>query len=302
MNLFLDQQPFYKGNLHCHSTRSDGCRTPEQVVEVYRALHYDFLAITDHRILSPETHMDGDMLLLSGLEMDYMLPGEALHLVGVGMSAEYAESKRYRQGPQAAIDDMRAHGGRAIVAHPAWSLNTLATLSALQGITAAEIYNAVSTYPWNGDRADSSSVLDICATHGSPFCFVASDDSHYYNGEEGRCFTMVQAETLTQEGLFAALDAGRFYASQGPQFQQISLEEDVLTVQCSPVDTIIFYSNLIWSEGRCIQQPGQTSASYRLGCGKGESFVRCQLIDGQGNSAWSNPILLDAPDARGVRS
>lgn len=48
---------------------------------------YDFLALTDHRALSSPTHLDGDMLLLSGMEMDYTLPGEVLHLVGIGMDA-----------------------------------------------------------------------------------------------------------------------------------------------------------------------------------------------------------------------
>jgi hypothetical protein len=30
---------------------------------------------------------------------------------------------------------------------------------------------------------------------------VASDDSHWYNGEAGRSFTMVQAEELSVDGI-----------------------------------------------------------------------------------------------------
>ncbi len=292
MNLFQEGKPFYKGNLHCHTTLSDGELPPEDVISLYRVLGYDFLAITDHRRLSPPTHMEGNMLVLSGMEMDYMLPSEALHIIGIGMDAAYADSRVYRQGPQAAIQDMRAHGGRAILAHPAWSLNTLGTLSALRDVTAAEIYNSVSTIPWNGDRADSSSLLDVAAAHGCPFRFVASDDSHGYNGEAGRSFTMVQADELTQEGLLRALDEGRFYASQGPRFEQLTLENGYLTLRCSPADTVIFYSNLVWAEGRCIVKQGQTEAVYDLRANSGETFVRCQLIDSKGKSAWSNPILL----------
>ena len=36
-------------------------------------------------ILSEPTHLEGCMLLLSGMEMDFTLPGEVLHLIGVGM-------------------------------------------------------------------------------------------------------------------------------------------------------------------------------------------------------------------------
>ncbi len=291
MHLFDDNKPFFKGNLHCHSTQSDGVLPPEEVKAFYRDLGYDFLAITDHRRLSEPTHMEGCMLMLSGMEMDFMLPAESLHIIGIGMSEKI---NRYdlTRGPQYCIDMFRHCGGRAIVAHPAWSLNTTDTLCAIQNATAAEIYNSVSTLPWNGDRADSSVLLDIAASHGAMYNFVASDDSHHYNGEAGRSFTMVQADELTQEGLFEALDAGRFYCSQGPVFEQIEVKDNLLEVYCSPVDSIVFYSNLVWAEGRCQSGHGQTFASYDLSKKRGEAFVRIQLVDAQGLSAWSNPIRL----------
>ncbi|MEK6530721.1 MAG: PHP domain-containing protein, partial [candidate division NC10 bacterium] len=37
-----------KGNLHTHTHLSDGLLSPEAVIARYRALGYDFLAITDH--------------------------------------------------------------------------------------------------------------------------------------------------------------------------------------------------------------------------------------------------------------
>lgn len=292
MTLFEVDVPFWKGNLHCHTTESDGLHSTEDVIRIYQQMDYRFLAITDHRKLSSATHMQDGMLLLSGIEMDYALPSEALHIVGVGMQPEYAASTRYRMGPQDAIADMRAYGGRAIVAHPAWSLNTLATLTALRDVTAAEIYNSFSAMPWNGDRADSGNILDIAAAHGAYYAFVASDDSHLYAGEQGMSFTMIQAEELSQEALFAALDAGRFFASQGPLFRQITIEDDRVRVECSPVEHVVFYSNLVWAQGRCITESEQTEASYDLRANLGERFVRCQIVDEMGRSAWSNPIVL----------
>lgn len=40
-----------KGALHTHSTCSDGELTPEEVVEVYSRLGFDFVALTDHDFL-----------------------------------------------------------------------------------------------------------------------------------------------------------------------------------------------------------------------------------------------------------
>ena len=40
--------PVFKGNLHAHTTFSDGRRPIDEVIARYRDLGYDFLAITDH--------------------------------------------------------------------------------------------------------------------------------------------------------------------------------------------------------------------------------------------------------------
>src|SRR5256885_17118884 len=37
-----------RGNLHAHTTYSDGVKTPQELLVEYEALGYDFLAITDH--------------------------------------------------------------------------------------------------------------------------------------------------------------------------------------------------------------------------------------------------------------
>src|SRR2546426_9624903 len=40
-----------RGNLHAHTTYSDGMKTPQELIAEYEALGYDFLAITDHEDL-----------------------------------------------------------------------------------------------------------------------------------------------------------------------------------------------------------------------------------------------------------
>ncbi|NLI20414.1 MAG: hypothetical protein GX418_02520 [Clostridiales bacterium] len=288
MDFFKEGKPFYKGNLHCHTTRSDGEKTPEEAIGIYRGFGYDFLAITDHRrVTVPESRMDGKLLLLPGIELDYTLAAEVVHIVGFGMTGDVTARVKYELGPQAGVNAIRACGGRAIVAHPHWSLNTVPTLLGLHGATAAEIYNSMSFL-----RPDSSNVLDVTAAHGKLYPLVASDDTHLYQGEEGMSFTMVQAEALSADAIMSAMDRGLFYASQGPRIEQLSIEDGRMVVRCSPANRVYFHTNLVWTPDRPVIGRGLTQASYRLHREAGERFVRCQVIDDAGKSAWSSPIAL----------
>ncbi len=59
---------WYKGNLHTHSTNSDGRLSPEEVIGLYREEGYDFLALTDHWFMGEE-RQEENFLLLSGQNM-----------------------------------------------------------------------------------------------------------------------------------------------------------------------------------------------------------------------------------------
>ena len=47
---FTGENKLLKGALHCHTTRSDGKVTPDDVIRLHKANGYDFMAITDHNI------------------------------------------------------------------------------------------------------------------------------------------------------------------------------------------------------------------------------------------------------------
>ena len=101
---------WYKGNLHTHTTLSDGAHTPDEVIEIYRAKGYDFLALTDHRQLSMPETVRG-MLLTGGVEFDYMLDDECIHIVGIGLrSAPELTPPMRGECAQQAIDEINARG------------------------------------------------------------------------------------------------------------------------------------------------------------------------------------------------
>lgn len=51
---------FYKGNMHCHSTLSDGKQTPEELKALFTANGYSFLAITDHECMYRHPELDDE--------------------------------------------------------------------------------------------------------------------------------------------------------------------------------------------------------------------------------------------------
>ena len=51
---------FYKANLHCHTTLSDGRLTPEEVKEFYKNRGYSIVAYTDHDILIPHDDLNDE--------------------------------------------------------------------------------------------------------------------------------------------------------------------------------------------------------------------------------------------------
>jgi len=64
-----------KGQLHTHTTLSDGTLTPQEVADVYASLGYDFLAFTDHDHLLKSADLrllrevKSDMILFFGIEL-----------------------------------------------------------------------------------------------------------------------------------------------------------------------------------------------------------------------------------------
>ena len=290
MKLFSDSLPFFKANFHCHTTQSDGRLDPAAAVSFYRDTGYDILSITDHRKVTEISC--GQPLLIPGIELDYVLPGQWVHILGLGMSKEISTRWNAAGTPQDGIDLINSLGGIAVLAHPAWSLNTPAFIGSLSGLSGVEIWNSVSTLPLNGERADSSSLLDVTWVSGGELLPVfANDDSHPYRDEAGVAATMVQAEELTMASVMDSLREGRFYATTGPRIRQIEiLDGREIVVRCSPAESIIFYSDSPWANERVLMEHGITEGRYRIQ--PNDHFVRIEIRDSSGKKAWSSPVRI----------
>ena len=287
MYIDANGKKWFKGNLHTHTTRSDGRMTPEGVCQLYLENGYDFLAITDHWKFAPSGEYQG-MLLISGCEYDVgTLHGiDVYHILSLGAKQEPELARGV--SPQTVIDQIHAAGGIACLAHPAWSLNSTAQIGALENLDCSEIFNSVSDFPHNA-RPYSGLLFDIMAAQGQVLNTIATDDVHFYEPcDKCRSFIYVQADECTEEAIIEAIKAGRCYSSQGPQMS-LTMEDGKLLVSCSPVDEIVYYSNTLHNPDRVKRGENLTSGEYIPT--NIDTYVRIELRKGD-LYAWSQYIRL----------
>lgn len=292
-----------KLGLHTHTTLSDGQKTPEQAAKIYYENGYDAIAITDHWKYGEECELEG-LKIISGAEYDiggHNAANGVFHIVGVGMTSDpqipsdWANMVKTSEAKAAeTVKRIKLHNGFAIAAHPAWSLNTPEMLMRLGDFDGIEIYNSVSEFGMS-DRAYSGSEVDGLAMRGKTVPLLATDDTHYYTGDQCRGFVMLEATDMDTQGIVRALRAGRFYSSQGPEVHLIREGIDKVRVISSPVSKVAFLSNAVWASGRIIRGENIVEAGYCIK--EHENFIRAEVTDANGRRAWSNIIILD--DDRG---
>ena len=291
-----------KVGLHTHTTLSDGHKTPEEVAAIYKAAGYDAIALTDHWVYGAGGEIDG-LTILSGCE--YNVGGvdewtgvhETYHIVGVGMTCDPAIPEDYIRNHDGRIRDrvrdivrlIREAGGLAVLAHPAWSLNTSEQILGCGDFDATEIYNSVSDWGMS-DRPYSGIIVDQIASYGMFLPLLATDDTHYYDGDECRGWVAVEADAAEELGLVEALRQGLFYATQGPEVHLKRISPTAVKLTCSPAVKIAFLSNSVWSAGRMVRGEDLTEATYEFK--RHEIFVRAEVTDACGRVGYSNILKV----------
>ena len=280
-----------KVGLHTHTTRSDGRATPEESAARYKAEGYDAIAMTDHWNYHGQDLISG-LKIISGCEYNVGSNNtidDVMHIVGIGMTADPGID-RVTASRQDVIDAIHEKGGLAILAHPAWSLNTPQDALALSGFDDVEIYNTVSE-KGQSSRPYSGYFVDLLANMGVAYPLIAADDTHMYGGvDDCKAWVMVHCDDDSLESVLAGIRRGDFYATQGPEVH-VRREGDRLIADCSPCVTIDFLSNSSWVPDKMTRGSGLTHAEYQI---KGwEKWVRVEVSDEQGRFAWSSVIMLE---------
>ena len=201
---------FYKANLHCHTTCSDGKLTPEEIKALYLKNGYSIVAYSDHNVLIDHSELtDDEFLALTAVEIDINkksdLPASFNPCYHINFFAPKAcadtipcfnpkyirynkaliDSQKYFGTPDYERDYDKAneliaeftkHGFLTSINHPTWSLQGIEDLAKLDNIFAVEIYNNGAYV--EGHEEINHHVFDRLLKMGKRVFCIATDDNH----------------------------------------------------------------------------------------------------------------------------
>lgn len=132
----------YLGNIHIHSTYSDGSASIPEIARAANAADLDFMIVTDHNTLAGLDHegYHDHVLVLCGAEFNR----EKNHYLALGIHTAVENND---QNPQQVIDAVAAQNGLGFIAHPFETGSPL-------------VYNGV-TYPWDAWDAQGFTGIEV---------------------------------------------------------------------------------------------------------------------------------------------
>lgn len=242
---------YYKANLHCHSTISDGAKTPKQLKEDYKAHGYSILAITDHEVFIPHNDLSDDhFLMLGGYEIGIVgSKNKTCHLCFVSLSPDNTQEvcfcKPYvwgnakeniknvninkkesllfraytKRGINKLIETGKKHGFFVTYNHPTWSLESYPEYMRYKNADAMEITNYGCVVCGFDD--DNGHAYDDMLRGGEKLFCISTDDNHnLFPDSSPDCdsyggYIMIASPSLKYEDVAAALKKGAFYSSTG---------------------------------------------------------------------------------------
>jgi len=305
--IFIDKdKPFYKGNLHTHSTNTDGKMTFEQLIDLYASHGYDFLGLTDHDRYADDAPTTDKIVLIPGIEVSFYYRGEYtkeigeyVHLCCFGRRpGEKDETYDYTNGDdlQLGINEVLKKYELVQLNHPNYVKLFDSEWVKTSGFHMMEIYNH-KDYREEGGLYSSDHIARMMFTFHRRFAVTAGDDFHgpYLKTVADNCFggyNMVQSDGKDRDSIVKALREGKFYATNGPKILDYRFEGDTLKIKTSEVQRIIFGTN--FRHAKHVLDPNCndiTEAEYKL-TGK-EYYVFVRAVDKYGNTAWAQPVFIE---------
>lgn len=322
---------FYKANLHCHTTVSDGKLPPEEVKRIYCERGYSIIAFTDHHVMIPHHDLtDKGFLALTGFEFTIHAPDELYRTIGkvchfnlIALDREHTAQEFYYPNSYEAknadqlcydtsfppckleystenITDImtraRERGYFVVYNHPTWSNEHYPEYTNYHGMHALEIcnYSAVT----GGYEDNNSHQYDDMLRLGERIGCVGADDNHCGGDinspkfDAFGAFTMIKADQLDYESVASALRAGNYYASQGPLIHELWMEDGQVHLCCSDARKI--YMTTARRKARSIIAPrGEHVNEAIFEVAPEDRYVRFTVQDDEGLLAQSVAYFTD---------
>ncbi len=275
----------FKGNLHTHAENTvSGCGDwpTEKAVEIYRERGYDFIAITNHSLFSDFRHLSDDsFLVMAGQEVHLREPHQGVDYDFLALGVR--QTIELQPTPQEILNEINKQKALPVIAHPHRSYTSVSELLQLDGFSLIEMYNrsCENNEEWDG----------LLTRLDHPIWAIAVDDTHHYPDDVGDGWVVVYAEDLSEVSILNGLRKGAFYSSRGPDFEKISVSPDgLIRVQFSSGYDIRF----IAAGGKIRKDTVggmDLKADYQI---RGdEKYIRIEISDRVGRTAWSNPIFVE---------
>lgn len=275
-----------RGSFHGHCSESSRCASVSlhESVKWYRRAGADFVALTDHDVVTCLAEMREtypELIMLEGFEYSSC---ENLLFVGEHVEALY-------QLPLGEALRRRDAGVLTVVCHPDphaegpeyWTLAKLADLGSWpDGI---EVYNGhygTPTARAHGRQPLGTQLWDEALSHGHRQWGYANDDSH--DPEDlGNAWNMVYALRRSAAAVVQAARAGRCYGTTGLLLQQFRLDEDRMHIELDAPARGAF----IGPGGTVLAESTGAAFDYRVGA---EEYVRFQA-HGEGGRIFLQPAF-----------
>ena len=302
----VEAKRWYKGNLHTHTTQSDGDSTPDEVARWYKENRYQFLVLSDHNYLTEVTGLNGIMaaserfLLIPGEEVTSQFNQSPVHVNGYNLTRLVAPSRgdSVVETIQRNVDAIREVGGLPSINHPnfRWAFGSRELLQ-VRDCRLFEVYNGHPTvYNRGGGGGESlDEMWDVLLTAGRRIYGIAVDDAHRFKefrkdlSNPGKGWVMARAPSLSTEGIMAALQAGDFYASTGVELINLSASATELRLEIKPVADMRYTTKFIGESGRVLKAVNELTAVYAFA--GNEKYVRARVEASNGDDAWVQPVF-----------
>ena len=332
IELIPEAGKFYKTNLHCHTTISDGKQTPEQVKEFFKSRGYSAVCYTDHEVLvGHEDLCDDEFIALHGYEVaikkdegghtGLFMPVYHFNIIAKTQSQRYMP-RFYRDNPSCAGDSRRwihevgvyDKEGDDYIDHTEYDVNWINDY--LAGVRDGGYLITYNHPMWSMqsalDYAGLKSIHAIEVINGA--CIGINDDTamHYEtilrqgtrivpvggddNHGEAACglgWTMIKAPELTYEALTDAYEKGYCYASEGPEIHSLVIEDGKIKIRTSEAAAITLFSEGRYVRARRSCTETYTEAEFDYVPEKFGKYFRFEVRDAAGYKAFSNAYYTD---------
>lgn len=271
-----------RGNLHAHTTESDGTRAPQELIDRYAELEYDFLAITDHDMITDPTAFDPrGMTLIPGNEVTIRGP-HTVHIGAQRVIPPHVDRQRV-------LDEVDEATGFAFMAHPNWEVHfdhcPMRDLERLAGYAGIEIYNGLVRAHEGSPAATDK--WDRLLGAGKRVWGYANDDAHFA-GDEGVAWNMLQSDARDAASLIAALRAGRSYAGTGVVIREIEVADGAITIETDNADCIVVFADY----GRRLCAAEDSRITFTPRPEHEATYVRFECYGRGEEMAWTQPFFL----------